>query len=404
MREDLQGRTITQAGQLSRACQVSVSVLEYAGRAFLPEMPCAFCARCRLYLDGQCDYHNTHLYGCFEADRWNGLYIYYCPLNLGFIATAVYDRRRAEYAMVTGPIVIGSLADTLSDSMGQMTEVILTLPCRTAEDTTALSRVLWAMCAFLSGRDAAAAEATDTVQAQIHNALYAATAEIKTGEAARYPLELEKRLQRMITQGDREGARELINQLLGQLYFSEDGDFDRIKANTKGLLVLFSRAAIDGGADAQQIFGHLNSNFATIDHFTTLDELSIFLTSMFYRFVGYIFDFTKIKNTDLVHKVLTYVRENYARKITLDEVALHVHLSRTYLSRVLGEALGMSFSDFVNSIRIEKSKELLGFSQLTLAEISDMLGFSDQSYFTKVFHKTVGISPGEYRKRGRQDT
>ena len=402
MRELRQG-VLQYAGQFSRACQVSVAVLDYGARDFLPGCGSAFCERCKLAGDGRCGHRNTYLYGCFEAVRWNGLYIYYCPLGLGFIATAVYEGAHAEYALVSGPVVIGSLADTLSDAMGEMTGQILTLPCRTPEDTTALSRVQWAVCAFLSGRDMEMAETAERAQSGIHNTLYAMTDEIRHGERIAYPLDIEKRLQRMITQGDRQGANELINQLLGELYFSHNGDFKRIKDNAKELVVLLSRAAIDGGADAQQIFGHTQDTFDIIDGYATLDELSVYLTSLFYRFVGYVFDFAKVKNIDLVHKVLTYVRAHYSEKITLDDVAAHVHLSRPYLSRVLSEDLGMSFTDFVNSMRIEKSKELLAYPELTIAEISELTGFSDQSYFTKVFHKTVGVSPGEFRKnRGKR--
>lgn len=400
---DIKEKIIGNVIQFQRVSGIASHVLDYRNRDFLSETECAFCMRCKLSNGEKCDYRNTHLYGCFEAERWNGLYIYYCPLGLGFISTVIYDGGRAEYAFVSGPIVIGSLADTLSDNMGIMTEKILNLPCKTPGDTNAVAQIQQILCAFLSGKDAEQCENAVYSQSGLHNTLYEVTAELRGGANVHYPLELERRLQRMITNGDRSGARELINQFLGHMYFSASGDFKDIKENAKELVILFSRAAIEGGADAGQIFGNKRDILATIDGFKTLEDLSMFITSTFYRFVGYVFDFEKIKHADLVHKVLTYVREHYCEKITLDDISSQVFLNRTYLSSILKEELGMSFTDFINSIRIEKSVELLENNSLSLAEISDLVGFSDQSYFGKVFGRIMGVSPGEYRKnRGRR--
>ncbi len=395
---DPQRRTVYYALQWAHACQIEAGVLDYASRGFLPEADCTFCAGCAL-AGGPCDPRNTHLYGSFEADRWNGLYVYYCPLGLGFIASTVYAEGRAEWAVVTGPLVIGSLDDTLAllDGGAALADSLSSVPVKSPEDVTGLSRLQAALCAFLSERSAAQVEAAGAAQAELHNALYQATADAGS-EGFRYPLALEKALRRMITQGDRQGARELINQLLGQLYFSEDGDFKRIRDNAKGLVVLFSRAAIEGGADARQIFGQTRRTDEAIDRFCTLDELSQYLTSVFYRFVSYVFDFGRVKNADLVHKVIAYVRAHCAERVTLDDVAAEVHLSRSHLSRELGGALGMPFTDFVNGVRVEKSKALLSETSLPLAEIAGLAGFSDQSYFTKVFRKNTGVSPKEYRR------
>lgn len=392
-------RVIEYAAFFARACHVSAGVFEHTSREFLHAADPAFCMHCVLAESGACDFRNAHRYGCFEAERWDGLYIYYCPLSLGFIATGVYQEERAELFIVSGPIVIGTHADALEGGAGEMRSAIAALPERTPEEATALSRLQWSLAAHLSGRDASEVEARREAQSGLHNTLYDITASEAGGSLFEYPLEVEKKLQQMIKLGDRQGARELINVLLGRLYFSEEGDEKRLRDNAKGLVVLFSRAAIEGGADSRQIFGDLGNLFDTIDRSRTLESLSLFLTTLFYRFVGYVFDFSAIKHADLVHKVVTFVRAHYMEKITLDDVAAHVHLSRPHVGRVLGEELGQSFTDFVAGFRIEKSRELLANAALSLAEVAELTGFSDQSYFSKVFRKKVGMTPGEYRMR-----
>ena len=256
---------------------------------------------------------------------------------------------------------------------------------------------------FLSDRTAASAGEKSLAQAQMHNQLYDINRDLtlhyRSGQGTRYPIEIEQRLQRMIVQGDKSGASALINQLLGTLYFNTAGDFPLIRERAKELIVLFSRASVEGGADVQRIFGQNKDLQNDIDTLSNLDELSAFLTAIFYRFVGYVFDFTRFEHTDILHKAVNYLRENLSEKLTLESLALHVGLSRSYLSAIIKAELGLPFTDYVNKMRIERSCELLLDPTLSLATIAGLVGYSDQSYFTKKFTALCGISPGQYRKK-----
>ena len=72
----------------------------------------------------------------------------------------------------------------------------------------------------------------------------------------------------------------------------------------------------------------------------------------------------------------------------------------SYLSKIFKEEMDCTFTGYVSRVRIEKSRELLLDGSISIADIAVMVGFEDQSYFTKVFRRTVGVSPGEYRRRG----
>lgn len=399
--DELLSGVIVSAKGFAEACTMRVSVFDFTTRNFLSEMPCSFCDACHMKDGGQCLPGTAHTYGCFEAERWNGLYVYYCPLSLAFVSSLVFEGERAAYAVVTGPIVLGQLEDI---PMGSMTERIKQLPQRAPFGINALSRLQWTMCMYLSGRSMANGREKSTAQQSLHNTLYELTEAMRAGQGARYPLEIEQRLQHMIRHGDKQGARELINQLLGTLYFNTAGDFALIKQRAKELIVLFSRASVDGGADVLKIFPQNRDLQSEIDHIGGLDELSQLLTAVFYRFVGYVFDFSKFEHADILHKAVGYMRENLSGKIGLEDLAEHVGLSRSYLSTILKAELGMTFTDYLNMMRIEKSKELLLNPVLSLAEIADLTGYSDQSYFTKKFAQLTGMSPGQYRKRRGQYT
>lgn len=401
MRDELLESVLHSARDLANSLCVSFSVFEFSSRAFVPEASSSFCKNCSLAASGGCDSRTAHTYGCFEAERWNGLYIYYCPMSLAFLATVVFEALRATYALVAGPLVMGSPED-LPALDTAMAKAVQALPERGPEAVNAMARVQWMTAMYLSGRGLKNADTSAKAQTSLHNTLYEVTDQMRSGPGARYPFEVEQRLQKMIIQGDKAGARELINQLLGALYFTSTGDLGEIKQRAKELIVLFSRASIEGGADVQRIFGQNPNLQADIDRTQTLDELSQLLTGVFYRFVGYVFDFSKFQHVDIMHKAVSYLKENLAQRVTLEELAQHVGLSKSYLSTIFKTELGQTFTDYVNWMRIEKSKELLLNPRLSLAAIADLIGYNDQSYFTKKFSQLAGMSPGQYRKKRGQ--
>jgi AraC-like DNA-binding protein/ferredoxin len=319
-------------------------------------------------------------------------------MSLVFISSVVFDGMRAVYSVVTGPVVMGLLEDVLNDNGGAMADALLELPRHSPSTVGDISHVQLALCMFMSGRSIFDIEKILSIQVNLQKNLREETEKLRLGQSTQYPYEIEHRLRRMITQGDKKGAQDLINQLLGTLYFNSKGEFHLIKERARELVVLFSRASIEGGADVQKIFGQNRDHLAEIDHFHTLDELSAYLTSIFYRFVGYVFDFDQFEHNDIIHKAVNYLRENFSEKVTLEDLASHVCLSRSYLSAIFKAELGLTFSDYLNSMRVEKSKELLLNPKLSLAEIACQVGYTDQSYYTKVFARQTGISPGQFRK------
>ena len=232
MSEQLLQRTQAYARHLADFGGVDCAVFDFFNHGFVLGAPCLFCDGCAYFKNGRCDYSKTHRYGCFEAVRWNGLYIYYCPMSLAFSATVVFDDVQPVYAIIAGPVVMGTVADVLGDNGGLMEPQLAALPQFAPARMNALARSQWAVAMFLSGRSADGAETAGKSQSGMLNTLYDLTGEIEQGQGLRYPLEIEQRLQRMIVQGDKQGAQELINQLLGHLYFNSGGDFAEIKART----------------------------------------------------------------------------------------------------------------------------------------------------------------------------
>ena len=103
-----------------------------------------------------------------------------------------------------------------------------------------------------------------------------------------------------------------------------------------------------------------------------------------------------------VQRALEYIKENYCRDITLEEVAGVVFMHPTYFSTLFKKEMGQSFVVYTNGLRMKKAGRLLCEGGLRAVEVSDMLGFRDVSYFNRVFKKYFGKSPLEYKEEEKQ--
>ncbi|PZT55956.1 response regulator transcription factor [Paenibacillus silvae] len=97
--------------------------------------------------------------------------------------------------------------------------------------------------------------------------------------------------------------------------------------------------------------------------------------------------------------LLDYMHEHYDQPLGLSEVAKHFHFNPSYLSSYFSSHKKEGFNEYLNKIRIEKAEELLRSDDVTISEISSMVGYSDHSYFCKVFKKFTGLSPSRYRRK-----
>ena len=95
---------------------------------------------------------------------------------------------------------------------------------------------------------------------------------------------------------------------------------------------------------------------------------------------------------------LSYINEAYGSEIPLADLSAAVHLTPEYFCRAFKHATGLSPVEYINRVRVIKSEQLLRESDATVTEIALSVGFSQASYFNRVFRRYKGMTPGEYRK------
>jgi two-component system response regulator YesN len=105
---------------------------------------------------------------------------------------------------------------------------------------------------------------------------------------------------------------------------------------------------------------------------------------------------------DIIEKARQYILDNLERHISLRDVAAHVCISPSYLSTVFKKEYHRNLIDYINLIKMERACELLRQRKYRIYEISYKVGFDNAYYFTRVFHRHMGLSPSEYKK-GREN-
>ena len=93
-----------------------------------------------------------------------------------------------------------------------------------------------------------------------------------------------------------------------------------------------------------------------------------------------------------------YIQENYGRNITLEDVCGAVGFSSAYFSALFKKETGEGFSKYLTQVRMDRAKELLLETSLSVAQVCEAVGYSDRKHFTQTFHKMTGVNPAEFRR------
>lgn len=100
----------------------------------------------------------------------------------------------------------------------------------------------------------------------------------------------------------------------------------------------------------------------------------------------------------LINDALKYIDLNLHDTITMKQVALHLHLNPSYFSVLFKDETGVTFSEYITKLRLQRAKELLLSSDMPIWEIAEKVGYNTDKYFIKVFKENEGVSPKSFRK------
>lgn len=213
-----------------------------------------------------------------------------------------------------------------------------------------------------------------------------------------YPIHREQDMLVRVKLGDRTGAREILNELLGDVFFRSAGSLEVMKAQILELVVVISRAAVEGGAALDHLLGMNYQYISQLSGIDTFEDMCHWVVSVLDSFMDAVYASRNVKNSMNLGEALRYIREHYHQSITLEDVASHVHISPFYLSHLFREELGITYVEHLTQVRMEKARQMLRGTLLPISQVAARCGYEDSSYFCKVFKRIMKVTPNQYRK------
>jgi len=224
----------------------------------------------------------------------------------------------------------------------------------------------------------------------------------KLGAKWQYPLESERALLQKVKIGDRTGAKEILNSILGTILFKDIGDLGILKVRLLELLTVLSRSAVEGGVDVEII---LERNLAYVNKVMQIgnqEDLCAWISTALNEFIELVYSSQDARKITQISPTINYIDANYDKAITLAEIARASHLSVSRLAHLFKEQMGMTLIDYVTAVRIERAKELLLGTDQSCTEICFQVGYNNQSYFTRTFKSVAGMTPRQFRVQNRR--
>ena len=99
-----------------------------------------------------------------------------------------------------------------------------------------------------------------------------------------------------------------------------------------------------------------------------------------------------------VRRVKELIEKRYDEDLSLQDIADELNMASSYVSKLIKKEMNVNFTQYLNSVRLEKAKELLEKTDKTVAEIAGLTGYRDEKYFMRIFKKEIGITTKEYRR------
>ncbi len=346
----------------------------------------------------------TRAYALQEALHWGEPYVFY-PLP-GLVSWAV--------ALVDGETVRGGLLGGVVRPAGEPLETAREALAAPGLDSPAARRRLARVPVWPPARIRAAAvflerafyetsgwtprllEANRLKAAQQRQIAEAIAQQKQQGPAA-YPIDKERMLLSLIRAGDQNGARRVLNEMLGAMFLFSP-KLPVLRARAIEMMGYLTRAAVEDSPLLEPLIERNHGwmqrliaapDFETLAH-VLMQALDDFMDGIYAR--GF-----NVYNP-AVARILEFLARDYAKPVRLAEVAAHAGLSVFRVSHLVKQATGKTCLEHVMHLRVQKARQLLGRSTKSCSEIAYELGFCDQSYFIKHFKRLTGTTPLRYRR------
>jgi len=216
------------------------------------------------------------------------------------------------------------------------------------------------------------------------------------------PYDYEQQLLDAIMLGSQKKAKEILTKINKLEAATLASSPIRSKKNSLiAICTLFTRAIIKGGVNPETAFNLSDAYIRELEKINDHYNLAELEYEMLYQFIETLKNDSSTKKfSHPITLAISYIHENILHDLSLELVAKQVFINPSYLSSKFKKEVGLTISDFINKQRIEESKYFLLNTNTTISDIALLFKFCNQSYYSALFKKYNGVTPGQFRLLG----
>ncbi|MHB8074334.1 PocR ligand-binding domain-containing protein [Desulfosporosinus fructosivorans] len=370
-----------------------------------------FCQFIRSHTKGEKKCLDSYKEATLEAAKWNEPYFFRCHAGLVIWAVPIILDNVFLGSIICGQVLLWKpdefflrelkKSNSKDIDFDVLKQKIKTLSITSPEQSQAAADMLFVVVNHLVKRNIHTMEEENAyhlqrlqIKADLENRKKKATAEFSD---YRSYLKKERRFLSYIRLGDKTRAESTLKDLLTDLLTKTAGDKATIKIRVLELASLSSRAAVEGGADADQVMVKLQGFNNEINSIERIEEFFFKIHKVIEAFLDGIFKLADKKHLSLVNNARNFVMENYHKPLTIKATADYLFISPSHLSRLFRLELDCTFNDYLTRVRVEKAVELMKKPEYSVEQVAKAIGFKSQSYFAEVFRKYIGVTPLIYK-------
>lgn len=160
---------------------------------------------------------------------------------------------------------------------------------------------------------------------------------------------------------------------------------------------LFTRAVLDANVSPEDVFFQSDRFIMEIERINNIKALQAYEYHMVRVFIKMV-NHSRVTRYSLpITRMIHYIHENITEKISLNVLSDLTHKTPPYLSSLFRREVGMSVTKYIHHQKIEKSKDYLEFTDMSIQDVASLFSFCNAGYYTNLFKSHIGMSPTSYR-------
>ncbi|MGL1891419.1 MAG: response regulator [Spirochaetaceae bacterium] len=209
--------------------------------------------------------------------------------------------------------------------------------------------------------------------------------------------ETERTLLRCFEKEEKEAALSVIKKLYAEVIESTYINVEKLQNLNYQLLILIFKITRQIKLDPEELLGDEYILYTEVNNQTSVDAMILWFENIIIKCFHSLKDLLLTSSTSSIYKAKDFIDSNFANDISLEKVASQIYMSPEHFSREFKKTVGDTYINYVTNLRMSKAKHYLTTSNIQISKISNMVGFRNTKYFSKIFKSSTGNTPSKYR-------